>query len=143
MSAAASRSKPLTLRRMGDIAPLAFELLKEQYHIDDRFFIDLTDIAVDDPEVFRNPIEIAPFTMRKLQLLYHLAVSDEVTTNHIAVQLLLDIHRSIAQLKDTVAEKSAASLSMILDRLDAAIIEVGEINRVDKDLSPGDTVELY
>lgn len=133
--------KPEAFVRLASVVPRAFEILKNQYNVSDEFVIDLSSVVVKQPEIFSNPVEIAPITMRKLQMLMYLASSPAVTTNMIVFPLLIDIHRSFDQLKTTASKEVHDAIEWFISYLQEAVKEIGGLFGGD-DYSIGDTIEL-
>ncbi|EKT80484.1 hypothetical protein WSS_A21958 [Rhodococcus opacus M213] len=86
-----------------------------------------------------NPFEVAAFTMRKLQLLYAITHPKEITTNGVAMTLLVDLHRSIDQLEKHCDQPSRAALHAVKVKISQGLVDVGEMNR---DVGPSAIIEL-
>jgi hypothetical protein len=130
-------SKPQALLNLRDVLPAVYNILKRDFYSASTFtfFLDEGIDAVTE-EQLANSLEVAAFTMRKLQLLYLLSQAGVTTTNDTVVGLCREITRSLRQL-------SARWNPDSYDTLKLAYRHLTSCGTVVSTLIPGEIFELH
>lgn len=129
-------SKPKALLDLVDVLPDTYKVLQKELAVPETFSFPLAGIDVVPSTDFSDPIGLAAFTMRKIQLLYRIAHPGVLTTNDIVVGLCQEIVRALRQL----APRCSPAADETLQRTYKHLVSCGTVVST---LVPGELAELH
>ncbi|MGX5653674.1 hypothetical protein ACWKWC_02760 [Geodermatophilus nigrescens] len=104
-------SKPSALLELPPVLAKVYSRLRRTIDVPDPFSFSLGEqIGTVTEKQLADPVEVAAFTMRKLQLLSLIAQKEVLTTSDIVAGLCIEIVRSLNQLEGYCGPEAVADI---------------------------------